>query len=97
MLVFQLALIVLFSKIAGDLSVRLGQPAVLGKLLVGIILGPSILGLINDTETLKEFSEIGVILLMFIAGLETDLNEFRPAIKCQQTLVDNNSQMNLEN
>lgn len=77
MLVFQLAIILIASKIAGDLSVRLKQPSVLGKLLIGIVLGPTVLGLINDTEVLKEISNIGVVLLMFIAGLETDLEEFK--------------------
>lgn len=56
---------------------RLGQPSVLGKLLIGIVIGPSVLGLIHETETLAEFSQIGVILLMFIAGLETDIDEFK--------------------
>jgi len=77
MLIFQLAIILIASKIAGDLSVRLKQPSVLGKLLIGIVLGPTVLGLIEDTEVLKEISNIGVILLMFIAGLETDLDEFK--------------------
>lgn len=81
MLIMQLAIILAASKIAGSLSVRLGQPSVLGKLLIGIVLGPSVLGLITDTEILKEFSQIGVILLMFIAGLETDINEFKASIK----------------
>lgn len=77
MLIFQLAVILLASKIAGDISVRLGQPSVLGKLLIGIVLGPSVLGLVTDTEIIREISQIGVILLMFIAGLETDIDEFK--------------------
>lgn len=77
MLILQLAIIFVASKVAGSLSVRLGQPSVLGKLLIGIILGPSVLGLVTDTDILKEFSQIGVILLMFIAGLETDIDEFK--------------------
>lgn len=77
MLVYELAIILLASKVAGDLSVRLGQPSVLGKLLVGIILGPSVLGLVTNTEILREISQIGVVLLMFIAGLETDAGEFK--------------------
>ncbi|HWO98104.1 MAG TPA: cation:proton antiporter [Bacillus sp. (in: firmicutes)] len=77
MLILQLAIILITSKIAGDISVRLGQPSVLGKLLIGIVLGPSVLGLVTNTETLSEFSQIGVILLMFIAGLETDIDEFK--------------------
>lgn len=85
-LILQLAIIIIASKAAGSLSTRLGQPSVLGKLLIGIVLGPSILGLINETETLAEFSQIGVILLMFIAGLETDIEEFKRTGKAS-TLV----------
>ncbi|GHI00909.1 cation:proton antiporter [Neobacillus kokaensis] len=76
-LLLQLAIILVASKIAGDISVRLGQPSVLGKLLIGILLGPAVLGIITETTTLEQISQIGVILLMFIAGLETDLNEFK--------------------
>ncbi|MGN7470991.1 cation:proton antiporter [Brevibacillus sp. SAFN-007a] len=81
MLIFQLAVILIASKIAGDISVRLGQPSVLGKLLIGIVLGPTVLGLVTDTDILKEISQIGVILLMFIAGLETDIDEFKRTAK----------------
>ncbi|EID43424.1 cation:proton antiporter [Parageobacillus thermoglucosidasius] len=77
MLIVQLAAILFAAKIAGDISVRLGQPAVLGKLLIGIVLGPSVLGIVQDTDILKEISQIGVILLMFIAGLETDIDQFK--------------------
>ncbi|RHW38968.1 cation:proton antiporter [Neobacillus notoginsengisoli] len=77
MLILQLAIILIASKVAGSLSVRFGQPSVLGKLLVGIILGPSVLGLVTESATLTELSTIGVILLMFIAGLETDLQDFK--------------------
>lgn len=77
MLIFELAVILLASKLAGDISVRLGQPSVLGKLLIGIVLGPALLGVITSTDVLGELSQIGVILLMFIAGLETDIDEFK--------------------
>ncbi|WP_068785757.1 cation:proton antiporter [Paenibacillus phocaensis] len=77
MLILELSIILIASKLAGDLSVRLKQPAVLGKLLIGILLGPALLGWINETEVLEEISQIGVILLMFLAGLETDVDEFK--------------------
>ncbi|UQD52240.1 sodium:proton antiporter [Bacillus methanolicus] len=77
MFLLQLAIILFASKIAGDISVRLGQPSVLGKLLIGIILGPSVLGLVANTDTLTQFSQIGVILLMFLAGIETDIDELK--------------------
>lgn len=85
-LIFELMIILLASKIAGDISVKLGQPSVLGKLLVGIILGPAVLGLVSESKTLDELSQIGVILLMFIAGMETDLDEFKRSGKAS-TLV----------
>ncbi|MED1011902.1 cation:proton antiporter [Bacillus mycoides] len=72
---FQIALILLSTKLAGDLSVRLGQPSVLGKLIVGIVIGPAIFGWIENSELLTQLSNVGVILLMFMAGLETDLEE----------------------
>ncbi|WP_267412628.1 cation:proton antiporter [Bacillus sp. GC_Bacil_1] len=72
---FQIALILLSTKLAGDLSVRLGQPSVLGKLIVGIVIGPAVLGWIENSEFLTQLSNVGVILLMFMAGLETDLEE----------------------
>lgn len=86
MLIFQLAVILLASKIAGDISVRLGQPSVLGKLLIGIVLGPAVLGLVTDTEIIREISQIGVILLMFIAGLETDVDEFKRTAKASTSV-----------
>lgn len=74
---FQLALIIVAVKVLGHLSTRIGQPSVFGKLLVGIILGPSLLNIIQPTPLISELAEIGVILLMFLAGLETDLEEFK--------------------
>ncbi|URN93661.1 MAG: cation:proton antiporter [Candidatus Pristimantibacillus lignocellulolyticus] len=75
--ILYLVLILFSTKIAGDLSVRLGQPSVLGKLIVGIILGPAVLGWVESTEFIHYISEIGVLLLMFMAGLETDLKQLQ--------------------
>ena len=77
-----LSIILLLAKLAGYLSVRLGQPSVLGELLVGILLGPSVVDLLNLpfidphlADTIGELGELGVLLLMFIAGLELHLDE----------------------
>lgn len=77
-----LSIILLSAKLAGYLSIRLGQPSVLGELLVGILLGPSVIDLLNLpfiehalADTIAEFGELGVLLLMFLAGLELHLNE----------------------
>lgn len=81
MFILQIVIILLATKIAGQLSIRLGQPSVLGKILVGIILGPALLGWVHDTEILGIFSQIGVLLLMFLAGLETDLKDLNESKK----------------
>ena len=75
MFILQIVIVLLATKIAGQLSIRLGQPSVLGKIIVGIILGPALLGWVHDTEIVSIFSEIGVLLLMFLAGLETNLKD----------------------
>ncbi|MEK5184711.1 cation:proton antiporter [Solibacillus sp. FSL W7-1324] len=75
MFILQIMLVLFATKLAGHLAARLGQPSVLGKIIVGIILGPALLGWVHDTELLTVFSQIGVLLLMFLAGLETDLQE----------------------
>lgn len=72
---FELVVILLSTKLAGDISVRLGQPAVLGKLIIGIIIGPAVFGWIDSSQLIDELSTIGVLLLMFMAGLETDIKE----------------------
>ncbi|MDK2822317.1 MAG: hypothetical protein PWP71_235 [Clostridia bacterium] len=66
--------------ILGHLSVKFGQPSLFGKLLVGIILGPSILNILHSNIILKELAQVGVLMLMFLAGLETNIAEFRKSI-----------------
>ncbi len=82
-LTFVLTIILFASKLAGYISTKIGQPAVLGELLVGILLGPSLIDLthlafITDRhlgEIVAEFGEIGVLVLMFLAGLELHFSE----------------------
>lgn len=87
-LAFLIAVILLASELAGYLSVRLGQPAVLGELLAGVVLGPSLINLIELPfiahglgETIAEFAEMGVLLLMFLAGLELHFGEMRQNLR----------------
>lgn len=76
-----LAIILISTKVLGLFSRRIHMPAVVGALLAGVILGPSGLGMITlDGQTgvfLEEMAELGVILLMFNAGLETDISELK--------------------
>jgi len=68
-----LSLILIVTAVAGHISVRMGLPAVIGQLLSGIVLGPALLGWVSATAFIKDFAELGVIILMFMAGLESDL------------------------
>ncbi|MBX7237709.1 MAG: cation:proton antiporter [Caldilineales bacterium] len=76
-LLLPLALILVGARLIGRLSQRLGLPGVLGELMAGVLLGPSLLGLIHPNEVISAVADIGVLLLMFIAGLETDLLQLR--------------------
>lgn len=78
-----ISIILLVAKLAGYLSTRLGQPSVFGELMVGVILGPSLLdithlGFVTDSHldiVVYELGEIGVLLLMFLAGLELHIRD----------------------
>lgn len=72
-----LAIILLFTKVLGLLSQRVHMPQVVGALLAGVLLGPSVLGMVSETDFLMKVAELGVIILMFTAGLDTDLHELR--------------------
>ena len=70
----QLALILVAARILGELALMGGLPPVIGELLAGVLLGPSLLGWIEPGETLQMLAEIGVIMLLFEVGLDADIN-----------------------
>ena len=70
-----LAIIIVFAKIFGILARKCKAPQVVGEIIAGLLIGPSVLGLVNQTDFLVQMAEIGVVLLMFSAGLETNLKE----------------------
>lgn len=72
-----LALVVVAALGCGLLLIRLKQPVVVGYIVAGLILGPSVLGLVNDREQVALIAELGVLLLLFVIGLELDLRAFR--------------------
>ena len=72
-----IAIILLSTKLLGLLSERVHMPQVVGALVAGILLGPSVLNFVGETDFLLKTSEIGVIMLMFLAGLDTDLGELK--------------------
>lgn len=76
-----LAGILLATQLVSHLFARWGIPDVIGQILVGVVAGPAMLNWVHQTEMINEFQEIGVIILMFIAGLESDLNLLKKYLK----------------
>ena len=70
-----LAIIIIAAKLFGILARKCKAPQVVGEIIAGLLIGPSILGLVDQSDFILQMAEIGVILLMFSAGLETDLKE----------------------
>ena len=84
-LTFELLKMVIFillgTKIAGHLCNRFNLPVVFGELTVGLLIGPALLNLVRETEGIHLFAEIGIILLMFLVGLESDLGLLKKYLK----------------
>lgn len=76
-----LALILLSTKLFGLVTRKIKLPQVVGALLAGVFLGPACLGLIEKTDFISSLSELGVILLMFTVGMETDIGELKKSGK----------------
>ena len=72
-----LFLVLLAAKVGDELFKRLRQPALVGEILAGVVIGPSVLGIVEPNETLEVFAELGVVFLLFWVGLETRLSDMR--------------------
>ncbi len=73
--ILQVAAILIFARLLGELANRVQVPAVIGEILAGVILGPSLLGFVAAEGLVWVLAEIGIILLLFQVGLETDIGE----------------------
>ena len=76
-LLLTIALLLVAAKLGGTVSRRFGLPAVFGKLVVGVLVGPAAFHLVSADQSLNSIADLGIILLMFIAGLETDVEQMR--------------------
>ena len=76
-----IALILISTKLLGLLTRKLHMPQVVGALLAGVLLGTAVFGVITESSFIKQVAELGVIVLMFSAGLETDIKELKKAGK----------------
>ncbi|MCK5812077.1 MAG: cation:proton antiporter [Clostridiales bacterium] len=76
-----LAIIIVSTKLLGVITKKFHLPQVVGALLAGLFLGPAFLGVIGDSDFIKTLAELGVIIIMFSAGVEVDINELKSAGK----------------
>jgi Kef-type K+ transport system membrane component KefB len=76
-IIFQIILFLLVAKVGGELAERVNLPPILGELMGGLILGPSLFNILQPNEVIASISQIGIIFLMFLAGLETNLGEMK--------------------
>ncbi len=74
-ILLDLAIIVITSKFFGLIARKLKAPQVVGQIIAGLLIGPSTLGIVDLTDFISQMAEIGVILLMFSAGLETNIKD----------------------
>jgi len=72
-----LFLVLLAAKVGDEIFRRIGQPPLIGEILAGVVIGPSVLGIVSPSETLEVFAELGVVFLLFWVGLETRLSDMR--------------------
>lgn len=80
----EIALVLLVAHVGGMISKKLKQPVVLGQIIVGIIIGMTFM---KKTDTIHDFGQIGVVLLMFVAGLETDVKELLTSIRSSSMIA----------
>ncbi len=86
-LIEALLLLVVLSRILGEISEHYGQPAMLGETAAGVVLGPSVLGLIRYTPEIRALADLGVLLLVFLAGMEMDLATLWKTFRGRASLV----------
>ena len=82
-----IAIILIFTKVFGLITKRFSMPQVLGALIAGIVLGPAGTNILHETDFLQSVAELGVIVLMFSAGLETDLKELKKCGKASLVIA----------
>jgi Kef-type K+ transport system membrane component KefB len=79
--IVNLLILLLSAKILGEVAERLGQPAMIGEVLAGVILGPSLFNIIPIVGEIKPIADLGVFLLIFMAGMEIEPEEIRNSIR----------------
>lgn len=84
---FDIALILISTKLLGLITKRFRMPQVVGALLAGLVLGPAVFNILKETSFINQMSELGVIVLMFTAGLETDIKDLKKSGKASMIIA----------
>lgn len=82
-----LLILLVAAKILGEIFERFKQPAMIGEIIAGILLGPSFLGLVYRTEEVKVISELGIFLLVIIAGLEINIDDIFNSMRGRNIVI----------
>lgn len=77
LILLEITLVIITAKVLEEFFVKMKQPALLGDLLAGIILGPTVLGIIRVTDNIESIAWLGIVLLIFFAGLESSIDELK--------------------
>ena len=82
-----LLILLVVAKVFGEIFERFKQPAMIGEIIAGIIVGPSLLNIVHRTEDIKVISELGIFLLVIIAGLEINLDDILKSLKGRNSII----------
>ena len=82
-----LLILLVTAKVFGEISERFKQPAMIGEIIAGVILGPSLLNIIHPTQDITIISEIGIFLLVILAGLEINVDDILNSLKGKSLVI----------
>ncbi len=77
LILFDITIVLLVAKGLEEIMARLRQPTILGDLLAGILVGPTVLSLVSTTENIESLAWVGIVILLFLAGIESSISEFK--------------------
>jgi Kef-type K+ transport system membrane component KefB len=80
-LIIAILLLLVVSRVAAELAERAGQPAMIGEIAAGLLLGPSVLNLVRVSPELTAIADLGLLLLMLLAGMEIGLDQLFEAFR----------------
>ena len=80
-------ILLVVARLFGEIMERFNQPAMIGEILAGVVLGPTLLNFIHRTEDIKVISELGVFLLVILAGLEINLDDVLKSLRGKNIII----------